>query len=68
MRASTTLLNGSEERTLEEATSHPAEQIVRKLRRADRLLGEGMELPEVVKICWRSRRRAITAGGRSMAG
>jgi len=26
-----------------------SEQIVRKLREADRLLGEGMELPEVAK-------------------
>ncbi len=29
---------------------HTPEQIVRKLREADRLLGEGMELPEVVKF------------------
>jgi transposase len=28
---------------------HTPEQIVRKLREADRLLGEGIELPEVVK-------------------
>src|SRR5947209_18117091 len=28
---------------------HTPEQIVRKLREADRLLGEGMELPEVAK-------------------
>ena len=28
---------------------HTPEQIVRKLREADRLLGEGMELPEVCK-------------------
>jgi putative transposase len=28
---------------------HTPEQIVRKLREADRLLGEGWELPEVVK-------------------
>jgi transposase len=28
---------------------HTPEQVVRKLREADRLLGEGMELPEVVK-------------------
>jgi len=28
---------------------HTAEQIVRKLREADRLLSEGMELPEVIK-------------------
>jgi putative transposase len=28
---------------------HTPEQVVRKLREADRLLGDGMELPEVVK-------------------
>ena len=28
---------------------HTPEQVVRKLRVADRLLGEGIELPEVVK-------------------
>ena len=28
---------------------HTPEQIVRKLREADRLLGEGFELPDVVK-------------------
>ena len=28
---------------------HTPEQIVRKLREADRLLGEGMEVPEVAK-------------------
>jgi transposase len=28
---------------------HTPEQVVRKLREADRLLGEGMELPEVIK-------------------
>lgn len=28
---------------------HTPEQIVRKLREADRLLGEGVELPEVMK-------------------
>jgi putative transposase len=43
------------------------EQIVRKLREADRLLGEGQELPEVVKFLEVSERR-ITAGGRSTAG
>jgi putative transposase len=41
---------------------HTPEQIVRKLREADRLLSEGWELPEVVKHlevaeatyhCWR---------------
>lgn len=29
---------------------HTPEQIVRKLREADRLLGEGQELPEVLKF------------------
>jgi putative transposase len=28
---------------------HTPEQVVRKLREADRLLGEGIEMPEVVK-------------------
>ena len=28
---------------------HSPEQVVRKLREADRLLGEGSELPEVIK-------------------
>lgn len=28
---------------------HTPEQVVRKLREADRLLGEGIELPEVIK-------------------
>jgi putative transposase len=28
---------------------HTPEQVVRKLREADRLLSEGMELPEVIK-------------------
>ena len=28
---------------------HTPEQVVRKLREADRLLGEGTELPEVIK-------------------
>ena len=29
---------------------HTPEQVVRKLREADRLLGEGLELPEVTKL------------------
>ena len=29
---------------------HTPEQVVRKLREADRMLGEGRELPEVVKL------------------
>ena len=43
-----TLLNGSKERIDERSTSH-AEQVVRKLREADRLLGGGFELPDVLK-------------------
>jgi hypothetical protein len=39
MRASMTLENGSKERTDEGTTSH-ARAVVRKLREADRLLGE----------------------------
>lgn len=46
---------------------HTPDQIVRKLREADRLLGEGQELPEVVKFL-EGRRRRIIAGGRSTAG
>ena len=46
---------------------HSPEQVVRKLREADRLLGEGMELPEVTKLLEVSeatyhRWRAHTAG------
>jgi len=46
---------------------HTPEQIVRKLREADRLLGEGMELPEVVKLLEVSE-ASFTVGGRSTAG
>src|SRR6201998_4948934 len=35
--------------TLMSRRRHTPEQVVRKLREADRLLGEGMELPEVWK-------------------
>jgi putative transposase len=34
---------------LDEATRHTPEQIIRKLREADRLLAEGQEIPEVAK-------------------
>jgi putative transposase len=43
-----TLLNGSKER-IDEGRRHTPEQIVRKLREADRLLGEGQDLSEVCK-------------------
>src|SRR5919198_6395759 len=36
-------------RTLMKRRRHTAEQIVRKLREADRLLAEGQEVPEVAK-------------------
>ena len=48
MRASMTLENGSRS-TWMSRRRHTPEQVVRKLREADRLLGEGMELPEVWK-------------------
>jgi putative transposase len=45
---------------------HTPEQIVRKLREADRLLAEGQEVPEVAKQLEVSE-RPITAGGPSTA-
>jgi hypothetical protein len=45
---------------------HTPEQVVRKLREADRLLAEGQDVPEVPSS-WRSRRRPTTAGGPSTA-
>jgi hypothetical protein len=45
---------------------HTPEQVVRKLREVDRLLG-GAELPDVLKELEVSGRR-ITAGARSTAG
>jgi putative transposase len=36
-------------RSLVKNRRHTPEQIVRKLREADRMLGEGVELPEVMK-------------------
>jgi hypothetical protein len=47
---------------------HTPEQIVRKLREADRLLAEGREVPEVARHVGGSRRRPPTAGGPSTAG
>jgi putative transposase len=59
---------------------HTPEQIVRKLGEADRLLGEGQELPEVVKLmevseatyhCWRPSTAGIVADqvrGRGVEG
>jgi hypothetical protein len=45
---------------------HTPEQIIRKLREADRLLAEGQDVPEVAKPLG-SRRRPITAGGPNTA-
>jgi hypothetical protein len=45
---------------------HTPEQIVRKLREADRLLAEGLQVPEVAKQL-EVRRRPTTAGVRSTA-
>ena len=51
---------------------HTPEQIVRKLREADRLLGEGQDVPEVAKHLevseatyhrWRAPPWASTSGG-----
>jgi hypothetical protein len=46
---------------------HTPEQIVRKLREADKMLADGIEVPEVCKALEVPRRR-ITAGGLSSAG
>jgi putative transposase len=45
---------------------HTPEQIVRKLREADRLLAEGLEVPEVAKQLEISE-ATFTAGGPSTA-
>jgi hypothetical protein len=46
---------------------HTPEQIVRKLREADRLLGEGMELPELLFLA-NARAIAHPTGGGVDAG
>lgn len=46
---------------------HTPEQIVRKLREADRLLAEGVEVPEVARVLEVSEAPVI-AGARSSAG
>jgi hypothetical protein len=53
-------------RTLLKRRRHSPEQIIRKLREADRLLAEGHQVPEVAKQLEVSR-RPITAGGPSTA-
>ncbi len=44
---------------------HTPEQITRKLREADRLLGEGKTIPEVAKLLEISERRAWWITGQS---
>jgi hypothetical protein len=61
------LQNRLEEDTHEEATTTP-EQIVRKLREADRMLADGIEVPEVAKARWRSQSRRTTGGVRNTVG
>jgi hypothetical protein len=39
---------------------HTSEQVVRKLREADRLLGEGLELPEVAGGLEGAAKRVLT--------
>ena len=46
---------------------HTPEQIIRKLREADRLLAEGQEILRLPNT-WRSARRPTTGGGHSTAG
>lgn len=40
---------GKEERTTVKAKRHSPDQVIRKLREAERLLGEGRTVPEVAK-------------------
>ena len=47
---------------------HTPEQVIRKLREADRMLGEGRSIAEVCQAAWRSLSRRITAGSNSTAG
>ena len=47
---------------------HTPEQIIRKLREAERLLGEGKTIPEVAKELEVSASRRITGGVTSTAG
>ncbi len=46
---------------------HTPEQVIRKLREAERLLAEGKTTVEVAGT-WRSARTRITAGSASSAG
>ncbi len=50
-----------------ERRRHTPEQIIRKLREADRLLGEGQKVPEVAKQLEVSE-ETFTGGGGSTAG
>jgi len=46
---------------------HTPEQVIRKLREADRMLGEGKAIPRS-RGRWRSARTRITGGSGSSAG
>ena len=59
-----------EEGTLMKRRRHTPEQVVRKLREAERMFGEGKAIPEVAKeleISENTRTRS-TAGAQSTAG
>ncbi len=56
-----------EEGTLMKRRRHTPEQVIRKLREAERLLGEGKTIPERRRRS-RSQSRRITAGVTSTAG
>ncbi len=46
---------------------HTPEQIIRKLREAERMLGEGRQIPEVTRS-WGFRRRRFIGGVTSTGG
>ena len=56
-----------EEGTQMKRRRHTPEQVVRKLREAERMLAEGKAIPEVAKELGSPRTR-FTAGARSTAG
>ena len=47
---------------------HTPEQLIRKLREAERLIGEGRTVPEARRRSWGSASRRITGGVTSTAG
>ncbi len=60
------MIMGEEGRAMK-ARRHTPEQVIRKLREADRLLSQGKEVGVVCRQL-ESPRRRITAGATSMAG